>query len=78
MVKRWIPECYPVFHYRVSQQYIESVRKAEKFHRKNVASLILMRGSDKALPSEVPGTVILIIGESESENRDMMKAFIPD
>lgn len=76
LVKRWIPECYPVFHYRVSKQYIESVRKAEEFHRKNVASLILMRGSDKALPSEVPGTVILIIGESE--NRDMMKAFTPD
>lgn len=36
LVKRWIPECYPVFHYRVSQQYIESVRKAEEFHRKNV------------------------------------------
>lgn len=76
LVKRWIPECYPVFHYRVAQQYIESVRKAEEFHRKNVASLILTRGSDKALPSKVPGTVILVIGESE--NRDMMKVFTPD
>lgn len=76
LVKRWIPECYPFFHYRVSQQYIESVRAAEEFHRKNVEGLILMHGVDKALPSEVPGTVILVIGESE--NRDMMKAFTPD
>lgn len=74
-VRHWIPRSFPVLDYQLSQAYIHSIRDAKKLHTINAAKLVLANGINNTLASRVPGTVLLVIGESETS--DLMTAFIP-
>lgn len=71
-VRHWIPRSFPVLDYQLSQAYIHSIRDAKKI---NAAKLVLANGINNTLASRVPGTVLLVIGESETS--DLMTAFTP-
>ncbi|WP_418926110.1 phosphoethanolamine transferase [Dialister hominis] len=72
---RWIPRCFPAYDYRVSQKYIHSIQIAKDAHARNAANLTLTNPAFETLANRVPGTVLLIIGESET--KDIMHAFTP-
>lgn len=74
-VRHWIPRSFPVLDYQLSQAYIHSIRDAKKLHTINAARLVLANGINNTLASRVPGTVLLVIGESETS--DLMTAFTP-
>lgn len=74
-VRHWIPRSFPVLDYQLSQAYIHSIRDAKKLHTINAAKLVLANGINNTLASRVPGTVLLVIGESET--RDLMTVFTP-
>lgn len=74
-VRHWIPRSFPVLDYQLSQAYIHSIRDAKKLHTINAAKLVLANGINNTLASRVPGTVPLVIGESETS--DLMTAFTP-
>lgn len=74
-VRHWIPRSFPVLDYQLSQAYIHSIRDAKKLHTINAAKLVLANGINNTLASRVPGTVLLVIGESETSN--LMTAFTP-
>lgn len=74
-VRHWIPRSFPVLDYPLSQAYIHSIRDAKKLHTINAAKLVLANGINNTLASRVPGTVLLVIGESETS--DLMTAFTP-
>lgn len=74
-VRHWIPRSFPVLDYQLSQAYIHSIRDAKKLHTINAAKLVLAKGINNTLASRVPGTVLLVIGESETS--DLMTAFTP-
>lgn len=74
-VRHWIPRSFPVLDYQLSQAYIHSIRDAKKLHTINAAKLVLTNGINNTLASRVPGTVLLVIGESETS--DLMTAFTP-
>lgn len=67
----WIPRIYPVHDYRIASQYIRLMRGAERNHEENINALQVDASSYR-----VPGSVIIVIGESA--NRDHMKAFQPN
>lgn len=74
-VRHWIPRSFPVLDYQLSQAYIHSIRDAKKLHTINAAKLVLANGINNTLASRVLGTVLLVIGESETS--DLMTAFTP-
>lgn len=74
-VRHWIPRSFPVLDYQLSQAYIHSIRDAKKLHTINAAKLVSANGINNTLASRVPGTVLLVIGESETS--DLMTAFTP-
>ena len=74
-VRHWITRSFPVLDYQLSQAYIHSIRDAKKLHTINAAKLVLANGINNTLASRVPGTVLLVIGESETS--DLMTAFTP-
>lgn len=74
-VRHWIPRSFPVLDYQLSQAYIHSIHDAKKLHTINAAKLVLANGINNTLASRVPGTVLLVIGESETS--DLMTAFTP-
>ena len=74
-VRHWIPRSFPVLDYQLSQAYIHSIRDAKKLHTINAAKLVLANGINNTLASRVPGTVLLVNGESETS--DLMTAFTP-
>lgn len=74
-VRHWIPRSFPVLDYQLSQAYIHSIRDAKKLHTINAAKLVLANGINNTLASRVPGTVLLVIGESKTS--DLMTAFTP-
>ena len=74
-VRHWIPRSFPVLDYQLSRAYIHSIRDAKKLHTINAAKLVLANGINNTLASRVPGTVLLVIGESETS--DLMTAFTP-
>lgn len=74
-VRHWIPRSFHVLDYQLSQAYIHSIRDAKKLHTINAAKLVLANGINNTLASRVPGTVLLVIGESETS--DLMTAFTP-
>lgn len=74
-VRHWIPRSFPVLDYQLSQAYIHSIRDAKKLHTINAAKLVLANGINNTLASRVPGTFLLVIGESETS--DLMTAFTP-
>ena len=74
-VRHWIPRSFPVLDYQLSQAYIHSIHNTKKLHTINAAKLVLANGINNTLASRVPGTVLLVIGESETS--DLMTAFTP-
>lgn len=74
-VRHWIPRSFPVLDYQLSQAYIHSIRDAKKLHTINATKLVLANGINNTLASRVSGTVLLVIGESETS--DLMTAFTP-
>lgn len=74
-VRHWIPRSFPVLDYQLSRAYIHSIRDAKKLHTINATKLVLANGINNTLASRVPGTVLLVIGESETS--DLMTAFTP-
>ena len=71
-IRRWVPRCYPLYELKLARRYQASIVQAEKFHADNYKKLQI---TDKQV-KPLQGTVILIIGESES--RDRMTAFNPE
>lgn len=68
-IRRWVPRCYPLYELKLARQYQANIVQAEKLHADNYKKLQI---TDKQV-KPLQGTVILIIGESES--RDRMTAF---
>ena len=71
-IRRWVPRCYPLYELKLARRYQASIVQAEKLHAENYKKLQI---TDKQV-KPLQGTVILIIGESES--RDRMTAFNPE
>ena len=72
MMNHWLPRSFPGYEYRHAAKYIESMKQLELYHKTNIENLKLDH-SENTLAQKVPGTVIVIIGETA--NRDHMKAF---
>lgn len=69
-----LKEGFPFYEYRVAKEYINSVKVAERVHAEHAMAFHLDSGA-VPLPQKAPGTVLVVIGESE--NRDHMRAFQP-
>lgn len=75
LIGYWGSRSYPIHEYKMAQNYVRVVQKAERDHSQIVKNIRLVNGKENALPQKLPGTVLFIIGESE--NRDHMSAFNP-
>lgn len=75
LIGYWGSRSYPIHEYKMAQNYVRVVQKAERDHSQVVKNIRLVNGKENALPQKLPGTVLFIIGESE--NRDHMSAFNP-
>ena len=69
-IAHWIPRIFPACPYHVAQKYLMNSQKSAKAHEKNLESLKFV-----GTPEKLPGSVIVVIGESA--NRDHLKAFNP-
>lgn len=69
LVNRWITRCFPLWDYRLVQEYQKTVAESAGAYERNAKNLTLTGGTVHFRPR----TVILVIGESA--NRDHMKAF---
>lgn len=67
-----LKEGFPFYEYRVAKEYINSVKVAERVHAEHAMAFHL---DSRAVPllQKAPGTVLVVIGESE--NRDYMRAY---
>ena len=65
-------ELFPLAQYTSAQKYLADSEAARKLHTQNIGKLRL----DPAADAPLPGTVLLVIGETA--NRTHMKAFQPD
>lgn len=75
VLKRWALGVFPTENYCVARNYLETSERIKTFHARNVEQLRLTVTKEETLAGELPGTVILVIGESA--NREHMKAFNP-
>lgn len=71
----FIPRSFPVMEYRDARIHIRNMRQISESHAANLKNFSLHVKPEETLAHQVPGSVILVIGESE--NRDHMKAFNP-
>lgn len=69
-IAHWIPRIFPAWPYHVAHKYLMNSQKSAKAHEKNLESLKFV-----GTPEKLPGSVIVVIGESA--NRDHLKAFNP-
>lgn len=69
-----LKEGFPFYEYRVAKGYINSVKVAERVHAEHAMEFYLDSRA-VLLPQKAPGTVLVVIGESE--NRDHMRAYQP-
>lgn len=63
---------FPFYEYRAAKEYIDSVRVAEQVHAEH-AKAFRLDGGAVPLAQKLPGTVLVVIGESETSEH--MKAF---
>lgn len=63
---------FPFYEYRAAKEYIDSVKVAEQVHAEHAKTFQLVGGA-VPLPKKLPGTVLVVIGESETSEH--MKAF---
>lgn len=71
----FIPRSFPVMEYRDARVHIRNMRQISESHATNLKNFSLHVKPEETLAHQLPGSVILVIGESE--NRDHMKAFNP-
>lgn len=71
-IAHWIPRIFPAWPYHVAHKYLVEAKAAMAKHNENLKKFQFIGGT----PEKLPGTVIVVIGESA--NRDHMKAFNPD
>lgn len=71
-IAHWIPRIFPAWPYHVAHKYLTNSQKAAAAHNKNLEEFSFV-GSQ---PDKLPGTVIVVIGESA--NRNHLKAFNPE
>ena len=69
-IAHWIPRIFPAWPYHVAHKYLVNSQKSAKAHKKNLESLKFI-----GTPEKLPGSVIVVIGESA--NKDHLKAFNP-
>lgn len=70
-VAHWIPRIFPAWPYHVAHKYLTNSKRAAAAHEKNLGQVAFTGQT----PEKLPGTVIVVIGESA--NRDHLKAFNP-
>ncbi|MGN0954785.1 phosphoethanolamine transferase, partial [Dialister sp.] len=68
-IAHWIPRIFPAWPYHVAYKYLMNSRKAADAHNKNLEEFSFIGPK----PDKLPGTVIVVIGESA--NRNHLKAF---
>lgn len=71
-IAHWIPRIFPAWPYHVAHKYLVGAKAAMAKHDENLKKFQFIGGT----PKKLPGTVIVVIGESA--NRNHMKAFNPD
>lgn len=69
-IAHWIPRIFPAWPYHVAHKYLVRSAQAAKSHEKNLEFFKFV-----GTPEKLPGTVIVVIGESA--NRHHLKAFNP-
>ena len=75
LLYRYIPKCMPYRQVIDAVSHIRYVRAAGAKHDENLKQFHLLHAEKQTLAQALPGSVIVIIGESEA--RDHMKAFAP-
>ncbi len=68
-----VKDGFPFVEYQQAKNFIENVKAAEAAHQQNLAGFHL--DATKTLSDKLPGTVLLVIGESECSKH--MSAFYP-
>ena len=76
LLYRYIPKCMPYRQVIDAVSHIRYVRAAGAKHDENLKQFHLLQAEKQTLAQALPGSVIVIVGESEA--RDHMKAFSPD
>ena len=71
-IAHWIPRIFPAWPYHVAHKYLTNSQKAAAAHNKNLEGFSFVGPQ----PDKLPGTVIVVIGESA--NRNHLKAFNPE
>lgn len=74
LCNHWLMRTFPGAEYEKAKAYIAMTDVTEK-HKNSLADFTLPN-AEQTLPHKLPGTVIVVIGESA--NRDHMKAFNPE
>lgn len=74
MGNHWLFKSFPLYEYQKASSYIRSLHRLEANHENYLNNLTIL-APDNTLAQKLPGTVIVVIGESA--NRDHMKAFNP-
>lgn len=72
MMNHWAFKSFPGYEYQKASAYVHTLSSLRTVHEENVAALTL-EAPNAALAHCLPGSVIVLIGESA--NRDHMKAF---
>lgn len=73
LLGKYIPKCMPYAQIIGAHTHIQYIRKAGEQHVINLQNFQLLTNKNATLARELPGSVIVVIGESET--RDRMKAF---
>lgn len=72
---RYVPSEFPLHQYREAKRHLEAMARVAQIHASHMKDFKLVGNEEDRMPAVLPGTVILVIGESA--NRDHMKAFTP-
>lgn len=72
LVKHWLWKSFPLYEYSKAGGYVRTLYRLSDTHEKNLTAFFL-NAPGQTLAHTLPGTVIVVIGESA--NRDHMKAF---
>lgn len=72
-MNRWFSHGFPVWDYRLAQGYLNHAEQIKNSHAKDLQQFRLLVPKEESLAYQLPGTVIVVVGESA--NRDHHKAF---
>lgn len=74
-IHKYIPSLFPISQTYGAFHYIHEMRRISQKHEQNISRFRIYTPVSEAMPQKLPGTVIVVIGESAT--RDRMKAFTP-